>query len=95
MAPFDFIGLSTADESFIAVVIGAVVVFIAVAKRLNATKDTDHSGNTVAYRERFLQMKTDAEAKYGPAVTFLRPEMDFSDDPELFEKAWREFQHKS
>ena len=95
MALFNLIAISTADESFIAVVIGAVVIFIAVAKRLSSTRENDNHGNTVAYRERFMQMKAEAEAKYGPAVKFLRPEMDLSDDPDLFEKAWREFQRKT
>lgn len=94
MVLFGLVALSASDESFIAVVIGAVVIFIAVAKRLSSTKDQESPGNTVAYRERFMQMRADAIARYGPAVKFLRPEMELSDDPDLFEKAWREFQRE-
>lgn len=94
MMPFDQFAISTADKSFIAVVIGAVVVFIVVVKRLSSAKDEENYGNTIEYRERFMQMKAEAVAKYGPAVKFLRPEMELSDDPELFEKAWREFQRE-
>ena len=94
MVPFGLVALSASDESFIGVVLGAVVIFIAVAKRLGSTKEQDSRGNTVAYRRRFLQMKAEAVARYGPAVKFLRPEMELTDDPELFERAWREFQRE-
>lgn len=94
MVPFGLVTISTADGSFIAVVIGAVAIFIAVAKRLSSTREQESPRNTVVYRDRFLQMKSDAEAKYGPAVKFLRPEMEMFDDPEIFDRAWREFQRE-
>lgn len=86
--------ISTADEAFIGVVIGALVIFLAVVKRLKSHKETGEPRNILSYRERFGQMKADAKAKYGPSVQFLRPEMELSDDPELFEQAWKEFEHE-
>ncbi|HEY1938466.1 MAG TPA: hypothetical protein VGJ33_11080 [Candidatus Angelobacter sp.] len=44
------------------------------------------------YYERFKQMEADAEAKFGPSVELLRPEMQFDDDPELFDRAWKDFE---
>lgn len=94
MMLFGFITFSTSDEAFLGVVIAALVIFLAVVKRLKSHKEPGEARNTLSYRERFGQMKADAEAKYGSSVQFLRPEMDLSDDPELFEQAWREFQHE-
>ena len=76
------------------VVVGGVV-FVARAgllrsrrkrRELNATK------NIGQYRERFAQMNADALAKYGSSVEFLRPEMEIGDDPQAFDRAWREFE---
>ena len=91
---FGLTTFSTADEMFIGVIVGALIIFLAVMRRLKSHKEQGESQNTLLYRERFGQMKAEAEAKYGPSVQFLRPEMDLSDDPEIFEQAWREFQHE-
>jgi len=60
-------------------------------------RETKTTKSFISYRERFEQMKTDAVAKYGPGVEFLRPEMGFDDDPEAFDIAWRDFErdHKN
>lgn len=94
MMLFDGVNISTANETFIGVIVGALVIFLAVMRRLKSQKEPGELRNTLSYRERFEQMKADAEAKYGPSVRFLRPEMDLSDDPELFEQAWKEFQQE-
>jgi hypothetical protein len=91
MVPTNIFALAAADRTFMAVVIGAVVMLIAVTKRLHSHRESKAAQNTFAYRERFQQMKVEAAAKYGP-VELLRPEMELDDDPELFERAWKEFQ---
>jgi hypothetical protein len=77
------------------VVVVGVVVFVAWAgllksrrkrQELNATK------NIGQYLERFAEMNSDALEKYGPSVEFLRPEMEIGDDPEAFDRAWKEFE---
>jgi len=82
---------AAADKVFLAVIIGSILLLVAVTKRLHSHRKATAAQNTVAYRERFEQMKVEAAAKYG-SVELLRPEMELDDDPELFDRAWREFQ---
>jgi hypothetical protein len=77
------------------VVVVSVVVFVARARLLRSRRkrrELNTTKNVGRYRERFAEMNADALAKYGPSVEFLRPEMEIGDDPEAFERAWREFE---
>ena len=78
------------------VIVGvSTVAFVAIAGMLKSRRErreVSAKKNIIPYRERFEQMKTEAEMKYGPSVEFLRPEMGIDDDPEAFEKAWRLFE---
>jgi len=85
--------IAATDKVFLAVILGSIVMLIALTKRLHSHRKATAAQNTVAYRERFEQMKVEAAAKYG-SVELLRPEMELDDDPELFDRAWREFQEE-
>jgi hypothetical protein len=91
MVPTYIFAIAAADKAFLAVIIGSIVMLVAITKRLHSHREAAAAQNTLAYRERFQQMKVEAAAKYGP-VELLRPEMELDDDPELFDRAWREFQ---
>jgi len=81
----------------VAVIGGSAAVFVSIAGLLRARREQRDlsASNNVQYQQRFAEMKADAQAKYGPSVRFLRPEMEISDDPEAFETAWREFEMRS
>lgn len=91
MVPTYIFAIAATDKAFLAVIIGSIVMLIAVTKRLHSHRKATATQNTLAYRERFEQMKVEAAAKYG-SVELLRPEMELDDDPVLFDQAWREFQ---
>jgi hypothetical protein len=75
------------------VIIGAIIaLYVAIVKLLKPRKARNTVTNTSQYCKRFEQMKSEAEQKYGPSVEFLRPEMEIGDDPETFEKAWKQFE---
>jgi hypothetical protein len=83
------------EESGMVIVTISVVAFVAIAGLIRSRRKRQELGpprNIVPYRERFEQMKAEAEAKYGPSVEFLRPEMEMGDDPEAFERAWKQFE---
>ncbi len=81
----------------VAVIGGSAAVFVSIAGLLRARREQRelNASNNVRYLQRFAEMKADAQAKYGPSVRFLRPEMEIDDDPEAFERAWREFEMRS
>ena len=81
----------------VAVIGGSAAVFVSIAGLLRARREQRglSASNSVRYQERFAQMKAEAQAKYGPSVKFLRPEMEIGDDPEAFARAWREFEMRS
>jgi hypothetical protein len=81
----------------VAVIGGSAAVFVSIAGLLRARREQRElsANHNIRYHERFAEMKADAQAKYGPSVRFLRPEMEIGDDPEAFEKAWREFEMTS
>jgi hypothetical protein len=81
-----------ADKVFVVVIIGAIAMLVGITRWLRAHGEPASATNTFPYRERFQQMKVEAEARYGPSVELLRPEMELDDDPELFAKAWDEFE---
>ena len=71
----------------VAVLVAAVAVVALLKKRKYRS-----AAATSSYWERFKQMEADVEANFGPSVELLRPEMQFDDDPELFDKVWRDFE---
>jgi|GEM_PF-5299627 hypothetical protein len=83
--------IPAADKAFVAVILGSLVALAAVTRRLHSLRAANAEKDAIAYRERFQQMKAEVEAKYGPSVELLRPEMELDDDPELFHEAWKEF----
>ena len=74
----------------IAVIIlgAAAATVLGLLKQRNRKVEAKYS----TYYERFKQMEADAEAKFGSSVELLRPEMQFDDDPELFKRAWKDFE---
>ena len=92
MVPTFLFAILAVDKVFVAVITGAIAILVVITRRLRSQRESTPSANTFPYRERFQQMKVEAEAKYGPSVELLRPEMELDDDPELFAKAWREFE---
>jgi hypothetical protein len=72
------------------IVMGVLVATVTVVAWLKKHKYRRVAARS-AYWKRFEQMEADAEAKFGPSVELLRPEMQFDDDPELFNKVWRDF----
>jgi hypothetical protein len=83
------------EESGMVIVTISVVAFVAIAGLIRSRRkrqELDPPRNIIPYRERFEQMKAEAEAKYGPSVEFLRPEMEICDDPETFNRAWKQFE---
>jgi hypothetical protein len=82
----------------VAVIGGSAAVFVSIAGLLRSRtkhRELGDARSNVRYQQRFAEMKADAQAKYGPSVRFLRPEIEIGDDPEAFERAWREFEMRS
>jgi hypothetical protein len=84
---------SSASKAEAVVIIGGItILYLVIVKRLKPRKARNSMTNTSPYRKRFEQMKREAEQRYGPSVDFLRPEMEIGDEPEAFEKAWKQFE---
>ncbi|HEY2496442.1 MAG TPA: hypothetical protein VGK24_05185 [Candidatus Angelobacter sp.] len=83
------------SSGFIVTAFAIVILGAAVATVLGLFKQRKYrkvEAKYSTYCERFKQMEADAEAKFGPSVELLRPEMQFDDDPELFKRAWKDFE---
>jgi hypothetical protein len=83
-----FSGLRTAGIAVI--ILGAAVATVIGLLKQRKYRKVEAKYST--YYERFKQMEADAVAKFGPSVELLRPEMQFDDDPELFGRAWKDFE---